>query len=203
MTVLRYTLLSDGSSDAALMPIIEWLIKEHRPDIGLLGQTAEGISTSDRSLAKRIPAALACCPCDILFVHRDAEGESIDARLREIEAALTAADVVSVAIVPLRMTEAWLFSDEAAIRSAAENRNGSVKLKLPEKRSWEKLPDPKGVLFELLVTASGKQGRALAKFNPHRQRSLVTQRSSNFSGLRGLPSFDRFEAQLIEKLKDF
>lgn len=203
MIVLRYTLLSDGSSDAALMPIIEWLINEHRPDIGVLGQAAEGLSTSDRSLAKRIPAALASCPCDILFVHRDAEGEALDTRMREIEDVVKALDVASVAIVPVRMTEAWLFSDEAAIRSAAENRNGSVKLKLPEKRSWEKLPDPKGVLFELLVAASEKQGRALAKFSPHRQRALVTQRSSNFSGLRGLSSFDRFEAQLIEKLRDF
>lgn len=203
MTVLRYTLLSDGSSDVALMPIIEWLIKEHRPDIGLLGQIAEGLSTDDRSLEKRIPAALAAYPCGILFVHRDAEGESIDTRLCEIADAARAFGIDYVPIIPVRMTEAWLFSDETAIRSAAENRNGGMNLNLPAKRIWEKLPDPKGALFESLVVASGKQGRALAKFNPHRQRPLIAQRTSNFSGLRGVPSFDFFEALLVEKLKEF
>lgn len=203
MTVLRYTLLSDGSSDAVLMPIIEWLVKEHRPDIGLQGQTAAGLSTSDRSLAKRIPAALASCPCDILLVHRDAEGAAIDIRLREIEEAAQAHNADYVPIIPVRMTEAWLFSDESAIRSAAENLRGRMNLNLPEKKNWERLPDPKGVLFETLVIASGRQGRALAKFNPHRQRRLVTQRTHDFSGLRGLPSFDFFEAQFAEKLRNF
>lgn len=202
MTVLRYTLLTDGSSDAVLVPIIEWLIKEHRPDIGVQGQVATGLSTADRSLVKRVPAALAACPCDLLLIHRDAEGESIETRVREIELAAKDLDVGYVPIVPVRMTEAWLFSDEEAIRSAAGNQNGRMDLNVPAKKTWEKLDDPKEVLFELLMTASGKQGRALAKFYPHRQRPLVTSRTSDFSRLRGLPSFDFFEAQLVEKLRD-
>ncbi|WP_141753309.1 hypothetical protein [Duganella sp. HH101] len=185
------------------MPIIEWLIKEHRPDFGLQGQVATGLSTVDRSLASRIPAALASCPCDMLFIHRDAEGESIELRLCEIEDAAQVHNADYVPIVPVRMTEAWLFSDEAAIRSAAENLRGNMTLNLPAKKTWERLADPKGVLFETLVIASGKQGRALAKFNPHRQRRLVTQRTHDFSGLRGLPSFDEFESQLLRKLRDF
>jgi hypothetical protein len=203
MKVLRYTLLSDGSSDAALLPIIEWLIGEHRPDLGVLGQLAGGLETNDRSLVQRVPAALRAYPCDFLFVHRDAEGESMEVRLREIDKAKADFDIVCIPIIPVKMTEAWLLSDEMAIRSAAENRNGTMGLGLPGKRNWESLPDPKGILFESLVIASGKQGRALAKFNPHRQRPLVAQRTSNFVGLRGVPSFDFFEAQLIEKLKDF
>jgi len=140
MTVIRYTLLSDGSSDAALVPIIEWLIAEHRPDIGLLSQVAEGLSTSDLSLGKRIPAAIATYPCDILFVHRDAEGVSIDTRLREIEEASKFSGMACVPIIPIRMTEAWLFSDEAAIRSAAENRNGSMSLNIPAKKNLGEAP---------------------------------------------------------------
>jgi hypothetical protein len=203
MTILRYTLLSDGTSDAALMPIIEWLIAEHRPDVGVLGQLAERLDTADRSLSERIPAAIISYPCDVLFIHRDAEGESIETRLREITEANSELDIDYIPVIPIRMTEAWLLSDEAAIRSAAENRNGEMKLNLPTKKNWEALVDPKGILFESLVIASGKSGRALSKFNPHRQRPLVAQRTHDFSGLRGLPSFDFFETELVKKLKDF
>lgn len=202
MTVLRYTLLPDGSSDAVLMPMIEWLIREHYPDLRVQGLVAERLETSDRSLKQRIPAALASFPCDLLFVHRDAEGDPIEARLHEIETASAAAGISCVPVIPVRMTEAWLFSDEAAIRSAAYNAQGRMPLNLPPKRQWESLSDPKKQLFEILVTASGRNGRALGKFNPHRQRPLVALRTSDFSALRGLPSFDFFESQLVEMLKD-
>nr|WP_315396303.1 hypothetical protein [uncultured Duganella sp.] len=202
MTVLRYTLLSDGSSDAVLMPIIDWLIREHFPDLRVQGLVAERLETSDRSLKQRIPASLASFPCDVLFVHRDAEGDSIEARLHEIELASADVGILCVPVIPVRMTEAWLFSDEAAIRSAAYNAHGKMPLNIPLKRQWESLPDPKNQLFEILITASGRHGRALGKFNPHRQRPLVALRTSDFSGLRGLSSFDFFESQLVEKLKD-
>ncbi|MET0268053.1 MAG: hypothetical protein ABW202_20860 [Duganella sp.] len=184
MTLLRYTLLSDGSSDAALMPIIESVISEHRPDLAILGQAAGQLLTRDLSLRSRIPAALAKYPCDALFVHRDAEGQALALRHREIVAASVGLKTPVIPVIPIRMTEAWMLSDENAIRFAAENRSGSIKLKIPAKNNWETLPDPKRILFDLLKEASGKQGRALDKFNPHKQRALVTQWMSDFSGLR-------------------
>lgn len=203
MTLLRYTLLSDGSSDAAQMPIIEWLISEHRSDLAVLGQAADHLLTNDRSLRSRIPAALAKYPCDVLFVHRDAEGQAMAVRHQEIVAASIGLATTAIPVIPVRMTEAWLLSDETAIRSAAENRNGRVMLNIPPKNRWETLPDPKRILFDLLEVASSKKGRALDKFSPHKQRALVTQWTNGFSGLRGLPSFDFFEAQLVKILKDF
>lgn len=203
MTLLRYTLLSDGSSDAALLPIIDWVIASHRPDIGVIGQAADRLDTLDRSLSKRIPAAISIYPCDILFIHRDAEADPLSDRLNEITSAVEQLQVSYVPIIPIRMTEAWLLSDESAIRSAAENKNGTMELALPAKKTWENLVDPKRVLFDALTKASGKNGRALAKFNPHRQRHLVAQRTSEFVGLRGMKSFDSFEAHIVEKLKDF
>lgn len=200
MITLRYTLLSDGSSDAALMPIIEWLIAQHRPEIGVLGQAAEGLGAIGLSLSKRIPAALRLYPCDVLFVHRDAEGVPFGARLDEIVAAVGTSHNQFITIIPVRMTEAWLFSDETAIRSAAANQAGKIDLKLPAKKSWESMPDPKQFLFDVLELASEKSGRALSKFKPQRQRHLVAQRSGDFSALRGLASFDFFESQLVEIL---
>jgi hypothetical protein len=203
MKTLRYTLVTDGSSDVALKPIIEWVVAQHRPDLGVMGDLAKDIGNVGLALTARIPRALQLYPCDILFVHRDAEGESLDFRMAEIEAAVGALHTCCIPIVPVRMTEAWLLSDEMAIRSAAENRNGRIPLHLPPKRNWESVNDPKRVLFDSLVTASEKSGRALSKFNPNRQRTLVAERTTDFSSLRGLPSFDIFERQVIRKIEGF
>lgn len=202
MKTLRYTLLTDGSSDVALKSIIEWLVNEHRPDIGLIGELAQNLGNIGLSLEARVPEALRLFPCDVLFVHRDAEGETLQFRNDEILAALKDRSVVWIPVIPVKMTEAWLLSDESAIRSAAENRAGKVQLNLPSKKTWEGLADPKKIFFDALIVASEKSGRALSKFNPNRQRALVAQRTADFSGLRGLPSFDVFEAHLIEILKD-
>jgi len=202
MKTLRYTLLTDGSSDIALQPIIEWIVAQHRPDIGVIGEIARDLGKIGLSLKVRIPHALKLFPCDILFIHRDAEAESMDFRIAEISDAIGEQKINWIPIIPVRMTEAWLLSDESAIRSAAENRSGRIALNLPQKRVWEGLNDPKRILFDALTVASEKSGRALSKFNPNRQRGLVAQRTTDFSSLRGLSSFDFFEAQLIAKLKD-
>jgi hypothetical protein len=203
MKTLRYTLVTDGSSDAALKPIIDWLISQHRPEVGLIGEIARDLGNVGLALEARLPRALKLFPCDMLFVHRDAEGESLEFRLAEIRNAVEVQDLPWVPIVPIRMTEAWLLSDEDAIRSAAENRAGKIQLNLPAKRTWESINNPKKVLFDALITASEKRGRALNKFSPTRQRALVAQRTLNFSRLRGLASFDAFENELIEKLRIF
>ncbi|SFM30413.1 hypothetical protein [Rugamonas rubra] len=202
MKTIRYTLVTDGSSDVALKPIIEWLVAQHRPEIGLIGELAKDMGTVGLALAARVPQAIRLFPCDILFVHRDAEGEPLQRRMDEIDAVTRDLHVKYVPIVPIRMTEAWLLSDELAIRSAAENRAGRAPLNLPAKRNWETVNDPKRVLFDALIAASGKSGRALSKFSPARQRALVAQRTTDFSALRGLLSFDVFEEKLLEILRE-
>lgn len=194
--------MADGSSDAALKSIIEWTIQEHRPDLGVMGEFAGALDAHGRALDVRIPFALKLFPCDLLIVHRDAEGEPVARRLREIQTALENYGGPWIPVIPVRMTEAWLLSDEGAIRSAAENKSGRIPLNLPPRQRWENLNDPKEVLFEALRTASEKSARALRKFSPARQRALVAQRTANFAGLRGVPSFDLFEANLIEALKE-
>lgn len=136
MTPLRLTLLADGTSDQSLLPIIDWVVGGipaaaaigftrdfARPD--LIGQTGG-------TLAGRMRAAMRLYPCDVLFVHRDAEREPPASRLGEIDRAMTEVgfrDVVSV--VPVRMTEAWLLFEEAAIRRAADNPNGAAPYAYP------------------------------------------------------------------------
>jgi len=202
MEELRYTLLTDGSSDLALMPIINWLLREKLPECRILPRFASGLGAVGLSLSDRLPVALMMFPCDLLFVHRDAEGASVEKRRKEIDDVMRGRDQVYVAIVPVRMSEAWLMSDESAIRKAAGNKNGQNKLGLPSRRRWEDRPDPKADLERALMNATGRPARRQGRVDIPRQRLLVAEYTDDFSGLRGVPSFDFFEAQLVEKLRD-
>jgi hypothetical protein len=201
MNTLRYTLLADGSSDAVLIFIINWLISEHYPDVGIQSEVAKNMGKVGWNLTTRISKALSLYPCDILFVHRDAESQSHALRLQEIKDAFSESENLYVPIIPIRMTEAWLLADEKAIRVASGNESSNIDLKLPPKKKWENLPDPKQVLFDALTTASGRSGRALKSFKPAERRARVTELTRDFSTLRGLQSFDSFESTLKTSLK--
>lgn len=86
MTAIRYTLLSDGSSDRMLMPIIDWLLYVHCPAQSIEPNWADlaRLRLPPKTLPERVVAALDLYPCDILFVHRDAEKESFEVRFLQI-----------------------------------------------------------------------------------------------------------------------
>lgn len=149
MKTLTATLITDGTSDRTLLPIVQYLLDEWSP---LPHRTlfAEGLHSG--SLKSRIPRVIELFPCDLLFIHRDAEREPLANRVQEIRTAL--AESVTqhrphICLVPVRMTESWLLLDERAIRSAAGNPEGRIPLKLPKANAIEELADPKSKLFEL------------------------------------------------------
>jgi len=201
MEQLRYTLLTDGTSDAVLMPIIDWLLRQHLSQCRIYPQFAKGLGPVGLALDNRLPIALKMYPCDILFVHRDAEKATHKERVQEIDQAMAGYDQVYVPVVPKRMLEAWLFSDEQAIRRAAGNRNGRNMLNLPVKSRWESMPDPKMDLTRVITDAAEKSARALAKMNMSLARRQVAEFTEDFSRLRGLPSFDLVESRLVESLR--
>lgn len=98
---------------------------------------------------------------DLLFVHRDANNAGADARQREIDLAVAAALNAPrfVAVIPVRMTEAWLLLEETAIRKVVGNPNGRVPLDLPTPREAERRPDAKQILNDALLAASETTGR--------------------------------------------
>lgn len=201
MDHIRYTLLADGSSDAVLMPVIDWLFSEHVPHLKVTGTFARDLNITERGLQSRINAATRNYPCDVLFVHRDCETALLADRLAEITSVSRNLTNAIVPVVPCRMTEAWLFSDEQAIRFAAGNQSGRVRLVIPTKRRWDSLPDPKEELLRLLCDASEKSGRALKKFRPESARHIVAQRTESFAGLRGVAAFDEFEQAFLHFLR--
>ena len=131
MDALRYTLLSDGSSDQALVPILTWLLRAQGVNGAIQPEWADlrRLRRPPDPLSERISRSLELYPCDVLFVHRDAEGVLPLPRTEEIHQALaTVAQQIqvppTVCVVPVRMQEAWLLFNEGAIRSAAGNPNG-------------------------------------------------------------------------------
>jgi hypothetical protein len=160
MMELRYTLVSDGSSDAVLLPVLTWLLREHGVVWAIQPEWADlrGLPKPPRTLVDKICHSLDLYPCDLLFIHRDAEREPREIRIKEIEDALhtvrKSQDVPAVCVIPVRMTEAWLLFDEVAIRSAAGNLSRSVALEFPSLKQIEDLTDPKERLHELLRQAS-------------------------------------------------
>jgi hypothetical protein len=138
----------------------------------------------------------------VLFVHRDAEKETLATRQAQIDAWVTAAikkPPPYVRVVPVRMTEAWLLLSEEAIREAAGNPNGSAKLSLPAINRLEALPDPKEVLLDLLRQATGNTGRRLKSFNARQAIHILADRQQEygFQALRALPAFAALEAEVV------
>ncbi len=204
----RATLLTDGSSDAALSPILEWLWAQHRPDELIEIQYAEMSATrlDTLELPVRLCAAIDLYPCDILFIHRDAEKERPLRRYEEILAAVDSLEVkarpASVCVVPVRMSEAWMLFDEKAIRTAADNPNGTMPLLLPGASKVEGLSDPKAVLHQLLIEASGLPPQRRGRFKSAKHAFLVTKHIRDFTPLRQLPAFRKLEEDFLAALAD-
>ena len=206
MGELNYTLLSEGSSDQALIPVLGWLLsqcgvvmpmKAHWADLTRLRRPPVGLS-------ERISAALDYYPCQLLFVHRDADRTPPEARRREIQRAVQesseqlAAAPPAIAVVPVRAQEAWFLFNEGCLRSAAGNPLGRVRLNLPRITDLEAVPDPKGLLYSLLREASGLAGRRRRKLRVNVAVHRIAALAEDFSQLRALPAFAVLERDIAE-----
>ena len=200
MSTVRYTLLTDGSSDQALLHVVDWALHragrhiEQRHWADLRSSTAR-----PRTLDERVQETVRLYPCDLLFIHRDAEAEPAAVRRHEIEAATRSLAQQVVPIIPVRMTEAWFLHDEAALRRASGNPNGKSALNLPALRHVQQHPDPKQLLFEALLTATEHQGRRRQKTQAKlgHMRYQLAQLIEDYTPLIGVvPSFDSFLSDL-------
>lgn len=209
--MIKYTLIGDGSSDMCLMKIIDWTLEQCWPEISIFPQYAEfrHLGTPLKTLQKKIDKAIELYPCDVLFIHRDAEKvrqneEVYEERCNEIEFAMQGIDVKYIPVIPIKMMETWLLTDISAIRKAAGNRNSTVTISLPPIVKLENESNPKELLYDCLKRASGLKGRRLTSFNERQAVHLVAEYTTDFSQLRNLFAFIKFEKDLkavIEFLK--
>lgn len=205
MNALRYTLVSDGSSDRALLPILSWLLDEHRVRRPIQAEWADlrWLPNPPRKLASRIEKSLDLYPCDLLFVHRDAESRSYVRRKAEIDEVLgnmRLASPPAVCVVPVRMLEAWLLFDEPALRLASGNPNGRAPLRLPTTATLEQVNDPKVILYGLLTEASELKGRRRQSLRVSQCASRVTNYIDDFALLRTLSAFRALEDDLVHTI---
>ena len=208
MTSLYYLLITDGSSDRVLQVILEKTIHSLDSTLQVEGQIVDrrllGLKRA-KSLRDRVRVALdAYDTPDILFVHRDAERVAVTERVEEISGAVNslASDQRWVPVVPVRMQEAWLLVDEAAIRAGSGNPNGRAKIDLPAPRDIEGITDPKALLVDLLKDASGWQGRRRKKFPVNAAMQRVVNYFDSIAPLEQLPAFRTFKTDLGNALAE-
>ena len=198
----RAILLTDGPSDRPLSTHLEAMCLERGVKVSISAPEFErlpnppGQRAQNRIDAVRRGEGLP----DLLFVHRDAERQSLQLRLQQIDRAIqqVAPSLPSVPIVPVRMTEAWLLADEPLIRQIAGRPNSAVGLGIPPLDRLERMPDPKTTLRKALATASGHRGRGLKKFDDRfgTHRRLLLERLDRTGPVRQLASWLALEAEL-------
>ena len=202
MTEIRYTFLTDGSSDAALIPTLTWLLRENGVEFAIQPAWADLTRIPRRKrrrLEDKIYWSLEFYPCDLLFVHRDAEREPRENRVNEITTAIQRVGISvppRICVVPVRMQEAWLLFNESAINHAAGNPSNHHSLNLPTISRLEALPDPKTELHDRLKLASNLRGRRLSGFPVSEYARRVTEFIQDFSPLRALSAFAALETEL-------
>lgn len=154
---INFLLVCEGSFDEEIISHLEKLLIECGADeaTGFAYSTGGAIKSKIRAAIKDMPYM------DCLFVHRDADSPNSDPRYEEIKNSLNSADYdgLWVGLVPVQEIEAWLLLDEAAIRRVAGKPRGRNALRLPRARRVEELRNPKEVLRQKILDASGKTGR--------------------------------------------
>ena len=201
---MQFTLLTDGSSDRTLIPILEWLLRDLGITTDLAGQWAElrHLRQPPVGLTNKVRKAIELYPCDLLFIHRDAEAQVPELRSNEINQAVQqlwltgVGRVPHVCVVPVRMQEAWLLINETAIRHVSGNPNGQAELDIPNTADLEDLTDPKQTLYDLIKAASGLSHRRLRKLSLSQARLQLAGWIEDYSALRQLPAFGRLEEEL-------
>ncbi|MER5266861.1 hypothetical protein ABTZ99_32685 [Actinosynnema sp. NPDC002837] len=177
---LSVLFLGEGTSDSGIVPQVELCaarlgieVAITDPDLGRLP------NPPGKSVVEKLRASLLIGGhYDLVIVHRDADRDGREARLREISIAFNdaAPDILFTSVIPIRMTEAWLLTNEYEIRTVAGNPRGRTGLNLPSPARVESVADPKKLLKEVLGVASGLTGRKLAKFHDrfsqHRRQLL-------------------------------
>jgi len=207
MDRISFTLVSEGSSDRALIPHLTWLLEQNGIDVPIDSEWADlrFLPEKPQGLTEKIKVSFELYPCDLLFVHRDSDRETVGNRKNEIEESVAKAfsekAPTFICVITVRMQEAWLLFDENAIRRAAANPYGRVRLNLPKSNSIERIADPKNLLNNLIRNASELHGRHLKRLNLSHSVSQVSQNINDFSPLRKLNAFQILENDIRQVVK--
>ena len=192
------------------MPILTWLLHQHLPTCAVQARWPDlgRLRRPPKRLPEKIQTVVDISPCNVIFVHRDAETTSLEDRQCEIDEAVdfarrTGAIPPAIAVVPVRMIEAWLLFDEKAIRAAAGNPNGSIEPRLPHLTDdVEDIPNPKDVLHRLILDATELGTHRRKRFDVGSAVQRIPQCIDDFSPLRVLSAFTALEKRILEVIEE-
>ena len=199
----RVLFLGEGSSDEGIAGHIERIAYECGVEIAITVPKMELIPSDDKSVKSRLDAIRRLGgEYDLAIIHRDGDRDGREARLDEIRRAVESVMLESAfaAVIPIRMTEAWLVLDEMALRTVAGNPNSKVPLPIPGAAEAERIADPKALLRDILVAAAELTGRKRRIFQTHfpNHRRLLLQRLSADGPVRKLRSWKDFDRDVRE-----
>ena len=143
----------------------------------------------------------------ILFIHTDGASDPDSARRERVEPAaqrianeLMQQQEQTVAVVPVRETEAWSLVDGDALRGAFGTVLDDSRLGVPGRpREVERIPDPKQTLRQAFMRVIGT--RRLKKKKAEAFLDVIGERVQ-LEHLREVPAFQRLEQDLRAALLD-
>jgi hypothetical protein len=210
---LRLALIREGKTDQLFLSRVlsratarqcERLASE-QVDVGAVLE----LETKDRTME-------ACCAValneaddfDLLFVHTDGNGnwesaleERVIPIVRVLEKAESRSRQRAVAVIPVRMMEAWALADGDALRRAFGCEKSDADFGLPSPRhTLERESDPKALLDRCHAIARG--GRRARRSRSEPSSSFLDRIAEEISleRLLELPSYARFEKDLLAAL---
>lgn len=200
---IKFLLLCEGASDRGLVPHLEALCVRAGASeaMGDAPDLSRFNPRPGREIQNKARAALRVAgDLDLLFVHEDADArdpEEVRQRIRERIRGIDGCPP-HVCVVPVQELEAWLLTDEAAIRAVAGNRRGRQQLDLPATNRIETIRQPKEHLETVLAHASGEVGSRLQRIKARfpELRAMLLQRLDIDGAVNKLPAWKRLVADV-------
>jgi hypothetical protein len=206
---IKFVLVCEGGSDRGLVPHLETLCVRagatealgDAPDLARLpvppGKTVAGQVGAVLKLGAEI---------NLLFVHRDSDNRDPRTVRRQITEEVSSLEgcPAHVCVVPVQEIEAWLLTDEAAIRQVSGNPGGREPIGVPARRHIEGTASPKEILKAAIVKASGERGRRLEKIRSQfpQLRAILLQRLDIDGPINELPAWQRLVSDIESTVAD-
>ena len=210
MRYLGLALFAEGPTDHRfLRPVLRRLTEDiFLPEPVEMGEVLElhsPVPASDAPREKRIFTAAqdALGAWNVLFIHADGAGDPGDARTRQINPARAriAAELAgageSVAVVPVRETEAWALCDPDALRQVIGTPLSTEDFAFT--RNVESIPNPKAALQQVGERIAGRRGARRTLGSEHFLQRLGEY--VDLERLRTVPAFRQLDADLREALR--
>lgn len=195
---VNFALLREGSSDDGLIPHLRQLIVRAGADEALGTSRTYGGTIENKLRALSTEAG----SVDLIFIHRDSDGPGAEQRHDEIAKGVqqTLPKAPYVAVVPVQELEAWLLLDESAIRTVVGRPKDRTPLNLPAVKTIETTSQPKELLEQACLLASGKSGRRRLKDKAmfSQRRRVLLERLDPDGPICHLPAWRRLEKDIQE-----